>query len=177
VVIRLESFPKNSAGTPEVALIDAAGIPKRIADSDYHQWKSMGPDELHQVFVNAIRSNTGAFARALMKKRWSVIFSEDPVFMTTDVPVAMFNREREPFGYATPGTTVTFALSPTRVLICDDHKDEPDGQYYPLGPHGAAPANGVAWSHAERFMISPRSTDLVCAELVALADLLDANTP
>lgn len=60
-------------------------------------------------------------------------------------------------------------LSPTRVLMMDDRHDQPAGRYYPLADTGPGIANGLAWRNCERFMISPRHPDDVCAEILASA--------
>jgi hypothetical protein len=84
------------------------------------------------MFVDRIRQNATHGADILIKKRWSVIFSQQPVFITTDTPVTIVNQHREVFGIGTPGTRILFPLSPTRLLMIDDREDEPDGLYYPL---------------------------------------------
>jgi hypothetical protein len=56
--------------------------------------------------------------------------------------------------------------------MMDDRPDEPDGLYYPLldDSRGAPLFNLTAWRHAERFMIAPRHTDGVCAELLVWSE-------
>jgi hypothetical protein len=123
------------------------------------------------MFVRSIRGNGVHLAEAMMKKRWSVILAEEPVFITSDRPVQMFNPKRERFGISTPGTVIIFPLSPTRILLMDDKLNEPIGQYYPMDlAHGPGPWNMGAWTNCERFMISSRNTDEVIAEIMAWAD-------
>jgi hypothetical protein len=127
------------------------------------------------MFVDSIRTNTGHFANALLAKRWSIVFSEEPVFITTDAPVVFSHQTRAKLGYGTPGVHISVPLSPTRILSLDDMHDEPGNQYYPLKEHEPAPFNYSAWVACERFMISPRSTDQVCAEILAWGDVEDAR--
>ena len=62
------------------------------------------------------------------------------------------------------------STEPTRVLMMDDRHDQPKGQYYPLATTGPAFANGLAWRNCERFMISPRHPDEVCADKLETAE-------
>ena len=41
------------------------------------------------MFVKGIKQNVTYLTEMLMQKRWSVVFSETPVFMTTDTRVSM----------------------------------------------------------------------------------------
>jgi len=165
-----EELPKDESGNPQIAEVDYKGTIHPFNNSAYQEFKNAGPDETQKMFVDNLQASAIWFAEALMEKRWSVVFSEEPVFITTDTPVAIKHHERDTFGIRTPGTVVSFPLSPTRVLIMDDRQDQPKGNYYPLAVHGPAPFNLTAWNVCERFMISSRPTDCVCAEMVALAD-------
>jgi len=174
LVSLFEGCPKDAAGNPLISEVDYRGDVRPFDNSGYQAYKSAGPDEIRQMFVDGIRAHATWFAEALMEKRWSVVFSESPVFVTTDTPVAIVNRFRERFGITTPGTVVSIPLSPTRVLLMDDRNDQPQGRYYPLAAHGPAPFNLSAWHGCERFMISSRDPDEVCAEILAWTD---ANPP
>lgn len=172
IVSMCEGFPKDEAGRPMIESVEHRGIVQPLDNSSWYDSKAAGPNEKSRMFVDGIRQNATAFAQILLKKRWYVVFSQQPVFITTDTPVAMVNPNRKVFGLATPGTEVLFPLSPTRVLIMDDRHDQPEGSYYPLldDTRGSGPFNLTAWHHAERFMISPRHTHAVCAEMVAWSD-------
>lgn len=103
-------------------------------------------------------------AELLMKMRWSVLFSDQPVFITTDNPVAVLHPSLTFKGLRNPETSVTFPLSPTRVLIMDNRHCEPDGHYYPV--HDPASINMLLWREANEYMFSHRHPDLVCAEML-----------
>lgn len=122
------------------------------------------------MFVQLIFDNAAWLAQELLKKRWWVSFTDTPSFITTDTPVVVVNPERQSFGINTPGTVISLPISPTRILMLDDRLDQPKGRYYPLGTNGPAPFNDIAWCKCERFMISSRPTDLVCAEMLAWTD-------
>jgi hypothetical protein len=161
-------LPKDATGNPLISSLQHNDKIYGFDNSDWPQYKAVGPEEKKQMFIDGIRQNAIRFAELLMKKRWSIIFSELPVFITTDAPVTVVNPSRDTFGLRTAGTVISFPLSPTRLLIIDDKVDQPGDQYYPLMQSGPAPANLVAWSNCQRFMISSRHTDIVCAEMLAL---------
>ena len=172
IVAACEALPKDETGRPRIESVEHNGIVAPFDASDWHDYRAAGPNEKTRMFVDSIRQNATRGAELLMKKRWSVLFAQQPVFITTDTPVTIVNQDREVFGLATPGTRVYFPLSPTRVLMMEDYQHEPGGLYYPLldDTRGAAPFNLTAWHQAERFMIAPRHTDTVCAEFLAWSE-------
>lgn len=165
-----DSVPKDRNGNPDVFEVEHKGVVRQFDSSDWDCFKKAGPEELKKMFVGSIKREATYLAEILMKKRWSVVFSNRPAFITTDAPVIMLNSARERFGFTSPGTIVSFPLSPTRVLMMDDRHDQPAGRYYPLADIGPGIANGLAWGNCERFMISPRHPDEVCAEILATAE-------
>jgi len=169
LVEMFDSFPKDRNGNPDVSEVEHRGIIREFDSSDWNTFKDASPEKLKKMFVTSIRSEAVRLAEILMKKRWSVVFADQPVFITTDAPVMMLNQTRERFGFGTPGTVVSFPLSPTRILMMDDQHDQPAARYYPLADTGPGFANGLAWRNCERFMISPRHPDQVCAEILATA--------
>lgn len=170
IVETFDSIPKDLDGRPLIEQVEHKGVLRQFDNSDWHQFKTSGPEVKKEMFVKGIKQNATYLAEMLMQKRWSVVFSERPVFITTDTPVAMIHPTRDVFGFGTPGTVVSFPLSPTRVLMMDDRHDQPKGRYYPLAETGPGPANMTAWRNCERFMITPRPPDEVCAEMLAWAD-------
>lgn len=172
LVAACEAFPKDEAGRPLIESVDDKGIVQPFDNSNWHEYRAAGPNDKKRIFVDAILQNATHCAEILMKKRWYVVFSQRPVFITTDNPVTVVNRNRRVFGLATPGTEVFFPVSPTRVLIMDDRHDQPKGLYYPLldDTRDCGLFNLTAWHHAERFMISPRHTDIVCAEMLTWSE-------
>ena len=163
--------PRDARGNPDLAGMEINGVFWPLRDNaDWTDYRDAGPNETKTMFIDNVRHNAVYLAEIMMKKRWSVVFSEEPVFITTDSPVTLLHETREVFGFGTPDVMISFPLSPTRVLVMDDRHDQPKGNYYPLNG-SPADHNCLAWRNCERFMISPRPTDLVCAELLANAAL------
>jgi hypothetical protein len=169
IVAECEAMPTDNAGRPIIESVEIGGELRAFDNSGWHEYKAAGREEKKRIFVDAIRRNATHGAEILLRKRWYIVFSQKPVFMTTDTPVTVFNRNHKAFGLATPGTSIYFPLCPTRVLVMDDDRVQPNGLYHPLldDTRSSVPFNKAAWHHAKRFMISPRHTDEVCAELLA----------
>lgn len=73
-------------------------------------------------FLNVMRSTVEGIAEVLVARRWGVVFSEEPTFVTSDCPVVL-NRgscQRRAFGFRTPGTLILFPCSPKRLLVIGD---------------------------------------------------------
>jgi ligand-binding SRPBCC domain-containing protein len=165
-----DSFPKDASGRPNIRHVETKHGVLKLDTSDWFKYRNPTEYDRHKLFVDQISYSTIDVAKLLMEKRWSVIFSDEPCFITTDQPVTVFNQEKERFGLATKGTLISFPLSPTRVLVLDDRFNEPGSQFYPLAEHGPGPINITHWTHAHNFMISHRHPDEVNYEMVNFAD-------
>ena len=158
--------PKDNFGRPNLESVEIKGVKYKLDNSDWEQYANPTDYTYRKLFVDQIDSEAVGIAKILMKKRWSIVFSEKPYFITSDNPVTMFNQDKNVYGLATEGTVVNFPISPTRVLIMDDRFNQPVSQYYPLSDIGAGPANILTWTEAHKFMITGRHPDEVCQEMI-----------
>jgi hypothetical protein len=143
----------------------------RAHSFDRDSWpasRDAGPEELKRSWINNIRG-AAWLAEILMKMRWAVVLSDEPVFITSDNPVTVLHPSLKFRGFADPETSVIFPLSPTRVLNMDNLHNQPDGHYYPVNP-GPAALNLLQWRRANEHMFSHREIDLVCRELLCAAE-------
>jgi hypothetical protein len=152
-------------------LPDSIEIKGKVYPLDRETWpayRDASSEELKKSWIDNIR---GAIwlAEILSKMRWAVVFSDEPVFITSDNPVTVVHPSLKFRGFNNPETSVIFPLSPTRVLHMDNRHGEPDGHYYPVSPSPAA-LNLLQWRGAIDHMFSHRQTDLVCAELLEAAE-------
>jgi hypothetical protein len=165
-----ECLPKSSDGTPDISSFSYNGEEYQADTSDWHAYRQWDDNDHHNFFVNRIRTDAGHLAKIILRKRWSVVFTDEPHFITSDQPVILQNFEKERYGFGTPGSIIGFPLSPTRVLIMDDRHEEPPNQYYPLLPANLGGFNFSIWRECTRFMISGRAIPDVLNEIVSWAE-------
>ena len=152
-------------------LPDAITIDGRHIELDHASWPSYRDateEDMKQAW-NAWIGEAASIAEMFLTMRWAVLFSDKPVFITSDNPVLVGDTIGPHRGLKHPEAMVTFPLSPTRVLIMDNRHNEPDAQFYPLN-HDPAATNMLIWRNAIEHMFSPRNPDEVCAEMVADAE-------
>ena len=90
-------------------------------------------DLMRHAFIDNMRGNTEWFTDIFMRLKWGVICTEAPFFVTSDTPVVLWRgtASTETFGFGTPGTEISFPISPTRLLLLSDRWDH-EFACYPL---------------------------------------------
>jgi len=165
IVNSFERCPKNPDGTPHINAIAINGKLFNIDVSGWHDFNSWGTIEHHRLFIDQVHQATD-LAEILMKKRWSVIFTESNQFITSDKPIFKEHLKKKIFGLDTEGTIISFPLSQRRLLVMDDFYNEPANQYYPLNAGTLGIHNFNIWHNAKRFMISGRPIIDVLNEII-----------
>lgn len=144
---------------------------KEVHGIDTASWpafRDATEDDLKRNWIKDM-SDAAHYATMLMNMRWSVLFSDEPVFITTDAPVTFVHPSLKFRGINDPETMVLFPISPTRLLCMDHQLGEPSNQYYRLEGDGSA-QNLLLWRNSLEYMFSHRHTDIVCASLNAEAE-------
>ncbi len=103
-----ETLPKNSEGAPDISSFSISGQEYQADTSDWHLYRKWDENDHHHFFVNKIRTEAGRLAQIILRKRWSVVFTDKPHFITSDQPVILQNFEKERFGFGTPGSIICF---------------------------------------------------------------------
>lgn len=153
---------------PDVSAIEVNGKTYEVDTSEWEDYRKWGKNEHDRFFSEMVPSEAGRIAKALLQKRWSIVFSEVDAFITSDKPVSLSHQDRTVFGFGTPGVFLTFPLGPKRLLVMDDLHHEPANQYYLLQQGNAAAFNMTIWHGASRFMITGRPVADVLEEIVSL---------
>ena len=109
---------------------------------------------IQDTFLVSMKANTEWLADILVRRRWGILCTEDPFFVTSDSPVVLTQGDAPdgPSGFFdTPGTQVSFAISPMLMLFIDDHWQ---GEYgvYPLVDREGLNNNAIL--AARRFVFS-----------------------
>lgn len=162
IVKQVEQFD----GTPTSVEIKGKVYP--IAPGSWSAYRAATEDDVRRNWLQDV-GTCAWYAEHLMKMRWAILVSEEPLFITTDNPVAILHPSLEFRGINNPETSVTFPLSPTRALCMDHLHHEPANQYYPLKGDGSV-VNLLLWRQANEYMFSHRHTDEVCQSLVSEAE-------
>jgi hypothetical protein len=132
---------------------------------EWPDYRDASEDDLKRAWGEQV-STARWLAEMLLKMRWAVIFSEEPVFVTSDNPVTIMHPSLKFRGLKNPETTVGFPLSPTRILMMDNRHGEPDSQYYPLRQDDLGSLNGLIWRNAIEHMFTPRHPAIICGEIM-----------
>jgi len=154
-----DSLPKDKNGNPVCDGISVNGEFRPMNTSDFAEYKNPGLDNIQRMFVDGINTGATELAFKLLEKRWSVLFSEEPIFMTSDKPVIIQNEKTDFTGVGTPGAILVFPMSPKKVLMMDDLHDQPKGRYYPIHNNDASPINLLLLQSATRFVVCHRKID------------------
>lgn len=137
---------------------------------EFNQYKNTSENSFQEFFIEHIHNDAMLIAELFLAKRWSIIFSDEPVFITSDSPVVIVNDKHKPYGIKTKGTVIIFPISPTRLLWLDDLYEQPQYQYYPLKYQDSRSYNLLIWLNASRYMFSHRNSDEVLTEIVSYID-------
>jgi len=145
--------------------IEQSGRVLKIDYSDWNDFRNADEEDVKRYWIDRVAAPR-SLAEKFKAMRWSVVFSDAPVFITTDNPVVFIHPTLAFHGLNDPDVSVLFPLSPTRILVMDHKHGEPDGQYYRLK---ASPAsyNVALWRNAIEHMFSHRDPDLVLAEFAS----------
>jgi hypothetical protein len=158
----------------DISAFELNGVEHKFDIDDWCKFKNRTKNNHHKFFTDYIQSNVIDIAEQLLKKRWSILFSEKPVFITSDKPVSIChltkNNFMEDFGLGTSGSFVVFPISPNRILVMDDRHDEPPWQYYSPNDNCFGFYNLHIWRNSNRFMISSRDINEVLKEIVNEVD-------
>ena len=156
------------------------GEPYQLGVEEFREYKNATDNDHHQAFVENIQSGAVPLAERLLKKRWTFIVADEPVFVTCDNPMSLRgpNYTDDKFGFGTPGMSVDFPISPHVLLRLDD------GEGLRLCPLCKSPYttdrpwaafNSEMWTNASRFMFSPRDPYGVLEEMVDFWDFAKAQ--
>lgn len=117
-------------------------------------------------FIENIEYLATTIVEQLIKKKWSIIASEEKVFITSDRPVIISNSQTGLRGVGSKGVVVSLPLSPTRLLLLEDNiNNEEDLFEYPLKKGHAPLFNSPIWSNAYRYIIGHKDIEEVLDEI------------
>lgn len=150
-----ETAPRNPDGPPNVQIVAASGDIRALDTRGWEQHRTADANDHRRFFAQIIQSEAVRIAERLIQKRWCTLLAEDDVFVTSDRPVSVQHRSRVVFG--TPGSMVTFPLTPRRLL--NDGRQTP-GAIEPVLPIEQSSHRYPEWTHlAQWTIVADRSSD------------------
>lgn len=158
---QIVDFIQQAPELPEE--IEIGGKVVSIDKETWPGYRDANEDDIKRMWISNVGSATW-LAERLMKMRWSIVFADTPVFITSDNPVVPLHPSLRFRGLKDPHTSLAFPLSPTRVLQLDNLHSEPANQYYPLKISPGI-MNSLIWRNVFSSMFSSRPTEEVCAEM------------
>lgn len=145
--------------------VKIGGVIRRLDVASWPACRDADDEDIKQSWCDHVGSSTW-LAEILLKMRWSILVSEEPVFVTSDNPVMINHPSLKFKGVRDPETSISFPLSPTRLLTMDHLHGEPASKYYPLRSCPGS-FNALIWRNAIEHMFTHRNPDMVLAEIDA----------
>jgi hypothetical protein len=139
------------------------GVRRELDPSDWEQFRTASEEDMKAAWNDYV-GGAGDIAHILLGMRWAIVFAEEPVFITSDNPVQVEHPSLKFKGLKDSETTVSFPISPTRMLILDNQHGEMANAYWPLKTDPAWD-NLLTWRNSIEYMFSDRDPHEVCAEI------------
>jgi hypothetical protein len=125
----------RAQGHDRFEVVHPDGTKNIIPVSEMEEFTRDTPANAKLGFLNAMHQSMEDLAKVICARKWGVIISmhNEPVYLTSDTPLVVHRGTctKQFFGFGTPGTEVTFPISPTKLLRISDVYEE-DGLHYPL---------------------------------------------
>ena len=117
----LELLSKTPEDTEKVEMQLLDGTIYTVKIADYRNYLH-DRSEREAVFLWMMRASTEDLAKILFERKWGIIESEDPHFVTSDCPLTLSrgDSQRRVFGFRTPGTEIFFPITPHALLVISD---------------------------------------------------------
>jgi Protein of unknown function (DUF4238) len=108
---------------------------------------------IQDTFLFTMKGNNEWLAGILAERRWGILFTDDAFFITSDSPVVLTQGHAPDSSgfFDTPGTHVSFAISPKLMLFIDDSWQSEYAVYPLIDREGF---NNNAILAAQRFVFS-----------------------
>jgi len=160
VLSLLQDHPRDSEGVPIDAQIQIGHQIVTITKDLWEQIIGGTSQSDTTTWVGLINDMAIEFAEILLEKRWSMVFVDEPLFVTSDFPFYVASPEHKRFQIGGKKAVISFPVSPTRTLCFDDLDVNPN-RYHKIKNEDADLYNLMTWVNTDSYMISGRDVDEV----------------
>jgi len=151
----IKKLPVDAGGLPVVEEIQISSRQYTVDAADWDKYLNAGNSSSIDNWRWFIEKDAQLWAKMLMQKRGSIVFVNEPLFVTCDYPFCVPQPTFERHQIGGKEALILFPISPTRLLCLDD-QNEPANQYYQVPNAAADEYNTFTWVNTNAFMISSR---------------------
>lgn len=163
--------PRDREGNSTINAVTIGGKTLRITPEDLEHLSDASEETVRQEWGNTIRGLTIELAQHLLGLPWSVLFTRQPSFVTSDHPVVLLHNTSAKPGFMAPGTSVYLPLSTTRLLVVGNaNRQLKDGHIHELAPPGVPFVNYHIFRAARRYVFSAWDPIRVMAQIAEVGE-------
>ncbi|MEO5913760.1 MAG: DUF4238 domain-containing protein [Luteolibacter sp.] len=117
----LELLSRAPEAQEKIEIQTLDGITSIVRIKDYRDFLQ-DPSQNHSIFIWGMRSLTEELSEILFQRRWGIVESPSPFFVTSDSPLKLWRggAKSPTFGFRTPGTEIFFPITPQKLLVISD---------------------------------------------------------
>ena len=156
-------LPKDKYMGSTISVKDTRGKTRKLDLATYPAFKAYTDSDLQKLFAEGIKKSAALLAEHLMQRRWAILVSEAPAFVTSDRPVVILHPTILKPGIRTPGAILIIPITPHKLLFLDDHTERQSGLYYGIETDDAVDFSIFVWRKCQRFLCAPRDPFFVIA--------------
>lgn len=165
----IKQQPFNSDGCPNIQHVKIGSHVYSVDSATWPHFRDAGDNLSVELWRKMIEQDAILHAKMLMNKRWSIVFIDEPLFVTSDYPIFVPQPKFARHQIGGKNAMIIFPISPKRILCLDELK-EPANQYYSVDKSKADDYNLLTWVNTESYMISSRPIDSVMAGIVRVGN-------
>lgn len=165
----LNESPKDEAGRTRVNQVEIRGKTYDIDSSELDRYRTATDEEIQNSWGDLILAESGQLAQQLIEKPWTVLVTDEPAFITTDHPVALFNASRDDAPILHPETAIYFPLTPQKLVVINQREDS-DGHIVKISNGDEAPFNYAIFRSAYQHVFTAWDSVYMLDQICRFAD-------
>lgn len=161
---RLKTLANKAPDDGHITIRNRYGVSK-AAVADIREYAATDLDGIRTDWLRVMPGVAESVADELFARKWAVFCTEVDSFITSDTPVALHRGacRFDKFGIGTPGTFISFPISPRRFLIIADEW-EWSFAHYKLDDERGFIRHVVRG--ADRFVFAQRASPIIAQAVI-----------